>query len=464
MIQLARDAFVPPGADRPEIGAEFALSDISPGMGDLPVSTSVTLRPLALTNRRTVGGPVSQQLLAGYFAVALIGWLAATVAAVVAAGDLAAGRPLAAAPVLAVHLLALGVLPFAVSGASFHLLPVMLRNDLPSQRALWVALPLLAGGFLVASGLGREAQPVVWVGAAMATCGLAIVLAEVLTLVVRAPRGRTLIASRLGVALACTHVVAALCLGALIFAHDRPFAGLSYERWLLIHLHVALLGWIALLILTVGRNLAPMLAQAPAAPQRPRPVEELALVAGLWLLLAGIGTRERAFTLAGGVLVVLAIGRFAALMLRVARSRRGPFEAPLAHLLIGGFFLAQAAGCGLAAAAGAGGTRLVIGYVVLLLVGWAGGVVVGHLGKLLSLSLWVWWPPGPRPKQAELYRRGLGLLEAGAFAAGVEALALGILIGTAPLARAGASLLVFSAVLTAAGVALTWRRRSRAER
>ena len=433
-------------------------------MGEHPITTPVTLRPLALTNQRAVGGPVSPQLLASYFAVALIGWLAATVAAAFATGDLAAGRPLAAAPVLAVHLVALGVLPFAVSGASFHLLPVMLRNDLPSQRALWLALPLLAGGFLIASGLGRKAQPIVWVGAAMVASGLAIVLAELLTLVVRAPRGRTLIASRLGVTLACSHVVAALCLGAVIFDQDRPFAGLSYQRWLLIHLHVALLGWIALLILTVGRNLAPMLAQAPATPQRRWPIEELALVAGLWLLLAGIGMRERSLTLAGGVVVVLAIGRFAALMLRVMWTRRGPLEAPLAHLLLGGIFLAQAAGCGLAAAAGTGGTRLVSGYVVFLLVGWAGGVVLGHLPKLLSLSLWVWWPPGPRPKQAELYRRWLGLLEAALFAAGVEALALGIVIGTATLARAGASLLVLSAILTVAGVALTWQRRSRTER
>ena len=37
-----------------------------------------------------------------------------------------------------------------------HLLPVMLRNDLPSERALWIAVPLLAGGLLIASGLGRE--------------------------------------------------------------------------------------------------------------------------------------------------------------------------------------------------------------------------------------------------------------------------------------------------------------------
>jgi hypothetical protein len=417
------------------------------------------VRPLPLAEQRAVGGPVSRSLLGAYFGAALAGWLAATAAAVVAADDLAAGRPLAAAPVLAVHLLALGVLPFAVSGASFHLLPVMLRNDLPSQRALWIALPLLAGGPLVASGLGRDAQPVVWMGAAMVTCGLAIVLFEVLILVVRAPRGRMLIASRLGVSLSCAHVVAALCLGALIFAHDAPFGGLSYGRWLLIHLHVALIGWIALLILTVGRSLVPMLAMAPSAPPRAWPLEELALVAGLWLLLIGIGTRERALTVAGAVAVVLAIGRFGALMLRVARARRGRLEAPLVHLLVGGFFLAQAAGFGIAAAAGADGKRLVSGYVVLLLVGWAGGVVVGHVGKLLSLSLWVWWPAGPRPKQAQLYTRRLGLVEAGAFAVGVETLAVGVVIGNAPAAQTGAAILCASAVLAAVGAADTWRRR-----
>jgi hypothetical protein len=421
----------------------------------------VTLRPLPLSERRAVGGPVPRSLVASYFAVALTAWLAATAAGIVAAGDLAGGRPLASAPVLAVHLIALGVLPFAVSGASFHLLPVMLRNDLPSQRALWIALPLLTGGLFVASGLGREAEPLVWAGAALVTCGLAIVLGEIFTLVVRAPRGRMLIASRLGVALSSAHVVAALCLGALIFSQDAAFGGLSFGRWLLIHLHVALLGWIALLILTVGRNLGPMLAQAPAAPQRAWPLEELALVVGLWVLLVGIGTRERAITLVGAVAVVLAVGRFATLMLRVARTRRGSLEAPLAHLLIGGFFLAQAAGFGVAVALGADSARVVSCYVVLLLVGWAGGVVLGHLGKLLSLSLWVWWPPGPRPKQADLYPRGLGLCEAVAFAVGVEALAIGVLAGKAPLARTGAGVLCASAVLAVVGAALTWQRRSR---
>lgn len=424
-------------------------------------SNLITLRSLPLTERRAVGGPVRRGLLAAYFGVALVCCLAATIAAIVAAPDLAAGRPLASSPVLAVHLLTLGLLPFAVSGASFHLLPVMLRNDLPSQRALWFALLPLGGGLLVASGLGRDAEPLVWTGAAMVACGLGIVLVEVVTLVARAPRGRTLITSRLGVGLSGAHVVAALCLGAVVFSKDAPFAGLSYGRWLLIHLHIALLGWIALLIITVGRNLGPMLAQAPAAPPRRWPLDEFALVTGLWLLLAGIGMESQPLTLAGAVIVVLTLARFALLMLRVAGTRRGPLEAPLVHVLIGGLFLAQAAGVGFAIAAGADSVHMVSGYVVLLLVGWAGGVVLGHVGKLLSLSLWVWWPPGPRPKQAELYPRTLGLTAAAAFAVGVESLAIGAFVDSPPLARAGASVLCGSALLSIAGAALTWRRRSR---
>src|SRR5581483_10302632 len=145
----------------------------------------------------------------------------------------------------------------------------------------------------------------------------------------------------------------------------------------------------------------------------------------------------RAATLAGGAVVLAAAGWFVALTLRTARLRRGPLEGPLAHALAGGLLLVQAAAFGLAAAGGAGGLRLDVAYVILLLGGWAAGVVVGHVGKLLSLSLWVWWPPGPRPKQAELYPRRLALVAAGAFAAGIETLALAVLAGSAVAARSG---------------------------
>lgn len=416
---------------------------------------------LSPTERRAVGGPVPMRLLAAWFAVALAAWIAGGVALAWGARDLALGDPLAPVPVLAVHLVALGALPFAVAGASFHLLPVMLRNDLPSIRALRLALPLLLGGPLVAAGLERWSPGLVWVGVAALVAGLAIVALEIGTLLVRAPSGRTLIASRTGVALSLAHALLALVLGALAFDRANAFWGVPYTRWLLVHLHLSLVGWIALLVIAVGRSLVPMLALAPAAGRRRLPVYEAVLVAGLWVLLAGLATASRPATLAGGVVALAAIVRFGLFLTRVARTRRGPIDAPLGHLLAGALFLVQGAVCGLVSASGHGGVRLVEAYVIFLLLGWAAGVVVGHTGKLLSLSLWVWWPPGPRPKQGALHPRRLALVETVAFAAGVETLALGVLAGSTAAARTGAALVTVSAVLAAAVAAEVWRRRPR---
>lgn len=416
-----------------------------------------------LTQARAVGGPVPRRLLAAYFAVALGGLLAAAGAFVAAAPALAAGDPGAAAPVLAVHLLALGFLPPAVTGASLHLLPVMLRNELRRVRLLWASLPLLAAGaWLVAPGVAFTVPALLWPGAALLASGLALVLVELGGLVAGAPRGRMLVASRTGVALSLFHAAAALALGAVVFAHgDEPVLGVVHDRWLLVHLHVAVLGWLALLILTVGRTLVPMLAVAPTAPQRRLPVDELLLVLGLWLLAAGIAA-SRGVAAAGGLLVLLVLGRFGAFVGRVARTRRMELEGPLAHLLAGAVFLLQAAALGFALLAGAvSGVRPVSAYVVLLLLGWAAGVTAGHLPKLLSLSIWVWWPPGPRPKQEALYPRRLARIEALAFALGVEILAAGVWAGSAATARAGAALVGVAALLTTAVAAAVWSRRAR---
>ena len=418
---------------------------------------------LSLTEKRAVGGPVPLRLLASYFGVALLGWLAAAVVLVVAAPDLAAGDTGARAPVLAAHLLALVFLPLAVSGGAFHLLPVMLRNDLRSPRRLWLALPLLAaGGGLTAPGVAFDVPRLLWPGATLVTAGLALVLVELGGLVVRAPRGRMLVASRTGVALSLFHVVAALVLGSLLFSNgDRTVLGVTHDRWLLVHLHVALLGWVAMLILTVGRTLAPMLAVAPTAPGRRAPVDEIALAAGVWLLATGIAI-SRWLAVVGAVVVLLALARFGALVLRVARTRRIELEGPLAHLLAGAAFLLQAAALGFALLAGiAHEERRTGAYVLLLLLGWAAGVTLGHLPKLLSLSLWVWWPPGPRPKQDALYPRRLAQAEAVAFAAGVETLALGAFLGNVAAARAGGALLVVAAALAVAAATGVWTRRRR---
>lgn len=420
-------------------------------------------KTLPLTDGRAVGGPIALGLLASYTAVALAGWTAGAIALLVAAPELAARNPLASQPVLAVHLVALGLLPFAVTGASFHLLPVLLRNNVRHPRRLQAALPLLAAGFLVAPGIAFDRPTLLWPGATLVTAGLALVLSELLGLVHRAPGDRTLVVSRTGVAFTSLHVAAALLLGALVFSRgDDPVAGVGHDRWLLVHLHLAVFGWLTLLIVTVGRTLGPMLALSPAAPPRRYPLSELALTAGLWTLLAGLAAASTPATLAGGCLISLTLAQLARLLTRVARTRRLELEAPLAHLLAGLLFLLQALALGLAILVGAVAPRTgLTAYVILLLLGWASGVTLGHLGKLLSLSLWVWWPPGPRPKQSALYPRRVWLAEAALFAAGVELLAAGALAGSIAIARAGAALLVAAAMLAAAGAGRTWARRPR---
>ncbi len=410
---------------------------------------------------RAVGGPIALGLLASFVAVALAAWLATAIVLLLAAPDLAGRAVYAPRVLLADHLFALGVLPFAVTGASFHLLPVMLRNDVGRPRLLRAALPLLGGGFLVADGVAYNRGLQLWLGAALLGAGLLLVLWELLGLAVRAPGDRTLVVSRVGVALAGLHAAAALALGAAVFDHGyASFGGVPHDRWLLVHLHLAVLGWLTLLIVSVGRTLGPMLALAPTAPVRTVPATEVALALAIWTLLAGLASGSHPASLAGAGLVLVALADFGRQMIRIARSRRLALEAPLAHLLAGVAFLLQAAALGLAMLAGAvdpytGATS----YVVLLLLGWAGGVTLGHLGKLLSLSLWVWWPPGPRPKQEALYPRTVWLAEAGAFAVGTELLAVAPLVRSAALAYAAGATLAVAAVLAAAGALSTWRSR-----
>jgi hypothetical protein len=408
-----------------------------------------------------VGRPAPWPLVSAAFLLALVGWLAATAASIAAAPDLGAGRFGAELPVLAVHLAGLVFFPFAVTGAASHTLPVMLRNDLQSVPRLWLALPLLGGGAPLAAGIAADVEALVWCGVTLVTAGLALVLRELAGVVAGAPKGKMLVASRAGVALSAFHLVAAFVLGAAVFSSGSPTVlGVPYERMVLVHLTLAGLGWLTLLILAVGRTLAPMLALAPAAPARRLPSLELAFTGGLWLLLAGVSAALDPLTAAGGAVVSAALARFGLQVAAVLRTRRlDPVEGPLVHLAVGVLFLAQAAAVGFATLAGAVDPRRgAAAFALTLVVGWAAGVTLGHLGKLLSLSAWSTWPPGPRPKQAALYARRPWRAEALTFTAGIELLAVGILGGWEAVVRGGAAILTASALLAIAGAVITVRR------
>lgn len=407
---------------------------------------------------KQTGRPARFELVAGYFASALICLVAATVALACAVPDLVAGQPTQPRVLLAVHLLALGFLPFAVAGGALHILPVLLRNGGPAWRAR-LALSLLWAGPVLAYGIAAHHSPVVYPAAAVTGAGVLLLLTEVALLVVRAPRGRIVLASRVGVLLSGTHALVAFALGALIFGVGwHPFHGLSSDRLVAIHLNLAVLGWLTMLIVAVGRTLGPMLALAPSAGERRWPVDELLLAAGLWLVLAGIAGLPAAAA-AGSALILIALGRFGLLMNRVRSGHRlRGLEGPIAHFLTGLAFLGQAAAAGLwLLHEHRPSGRVEELYVLFFLGGWAAGITLGHLGKLFSLSAWTSWPPGPRPKQASLYPRRTWLVEALLFASGIEVTADGVLSRSQPVAYLGTAALVASALAAAAGALATWR-------
>jgi hypothetical protein len=402
-----------------------------------------------------VGTPAPYRLVAAYLVSGSLCWLAATLALLHAGRDLAAGAFETPAVLRCVHLIVLGALPFAVAGALLHLGPMMLRAGRPGWRA-WVALPCLWAGPVAATGIADFDERRTTISAVVLAVGAALLLWELALLLVRAPGTRMLLVSRLGVALSALAAVLALALGASLERHGwRPLAGVPHDRLVAIHLTLGVLGWLTLLIVAVGRTLASMLALAPAEPRRRAPVSEAVFAGGLALAVGGLAAGSAWLSTAGALVLAAVLGRFAALLVRVARENRlARPEAPLVHFLIGVVCLVEA---GVAIAfllAGHRSARL-HELAALLLLGWATGVTLGHVGKLLAVSAWTWWPPGPRPKQAAFYPWSLWFAEAVAFGLGLQLVAAGVLAESQALLDAGAGLLVAAGALAVGGCART---------
>ena len=419
---------------------------------------SRAMRPLRMAE---TGQPAPFRLGAPAYLVAFGGWIVAAALLLGSAGELTALAVSEGGPVGAAHAIGLVFFPFAVAAAAWQLLPVMLRND-PSRPALrWVVLGLLVGGLPLAVGVATDRAALAAFGSVVLASGLVLLLAELASLVRGAPSGRLLVVSRVAVALAGANAAAAFILGAVVLSDGGPEPlGVPYERLLLVHVSLALIGWLTVLIAAVGRTLVPMLGLSAAARPRRAPLAELTLVAGLWLFVAGVAGSVDALVATGVVVMLGGLAAPARLFARVAISGTiGVREGPVAHVALGLVFLAQAALLALAAAAGSlSDRRAAIAGVLFLGIGWAVGVIVGHAGKLISLSGWGSWPPGPRPRQADLYPRAVWQVEVVLFAVGVELLAGGVALDAETAARAGGVLLV-AAALVALGAALETVRR-----
>jgi cbb3-type cytochrome oxidase subunit 1 len=357
------------------------------------------------------------------------------------------------------HLLSLGWITMTIMGAAFQLVPVALETTLYSERlAWWQFWMMLAGatGMVAHFWLGRHPGMAMSAGVVLVAVGLFV-----------ANLGRTLwqlprwdiVALHVAAALAYLLIVALL---GNLMALDKifDFLGGQVLRTIHAHAHLAVIGWITMMIFGASYKLIPMFSLAEPRGERIARFEFWLLNAGLlglfWTILAA-----SPWAPVFAVLIVAAVGLFLWEMRQILRTRRRPrldwglrhavsAMAHLAVLSLLGLWLVTGWRLGEEMAA-----RLAFGYGVLALLGWVSVMIIGMTYKIIPFLVWhhrysdlVGERPVPaathllnnRAVQAEYWLLHVGIL----------ATVVGVVLESARVIQVG------TIVLGLAGAAFTW--------
>ncbi len=294
-----------------------------------------------------------------------------------------------------VHLLTIPWLTGSILGSFYIVGPLVLRAAMPVGKGDWIAFSSFAAG-----AVGMVGH--FWIGTYDGMAWSAgMVTGAVAWVAVRAWRGLPGSPARwpvtLHVALAFANFLAAATLGILIGVdRSRGFLGISPLAAMFAHLHLAAVGWVAMMVVGLSYRLIPMIL--PAAMPTGR-----SLAASAVLIEAGVVTLA-ATLLSGGTIVwpgaLLIVGGFACFVaqIRIAVARRMPRPPALpardwstwqTHAAF--VWLLVAAALGVSLAAGVGDERrltIMWLYGVAGLVGFLAQIVTGMQGRLVPLYAW----------------------------------------------------------------------------
>ena len=401
--------------------------------------------------------PPSPAVPLGYMVIAVLAFVLAAVAlpgvAPALTGHYYHPRVLALA-----HTVTLGWITLTIVGATYQLVPIILKRPVASERLGRWALPAFALGVIGVVGHFWIAE---WRGFVCSAALLAVAaLIHVVNMgvgVVRAPSSFP--ARMMGVALAglALTVLFGSALGA-----DRVWAILPGELFprLHAHVHLALLGFVLPMVLGVAAHVYPMFLHAPEPAGVGARVQLAGIVAGVPILVAGLLAGARPAICAGAILVAAATLTHVGWVLRMVRARKdAALDWPLRFLLAGALALVPATAMGLALAADlVAGPRMALAYAVLALGGWASLTIVGMLLKIVPFLVWylVYAPQAgrrPVPALAQLsWRAG----EAAVFALlvpGIALLAVAVALGDVDVIRAAGVVVALGALAFAATMA-----------
>jgi hypothetical protein len=350
------------------------------------------------------------------------------------------------------HVLALGWITLAIFGATYQLVPVVIERPLWSDRVARWQLPAFAAGIAGMVGhfwLGRW-DGLAWAAGVVGAGALAHVVNVALSLRGLTPwtftarcvvlaLGGLVLTGAFGITLAATH-------GQSLFP-GGPLGTLHA------HFHLALLGWIAPMILGVAARVYPMFLAATDPGGASAWIQIGGLGLGVLAIVGGLLLERSALLVPGALSVAGALAVHAVWVGRLVRQRRRPrLDWGLRLALTGTACGVPATALGLALALDVvAGPQAALTYAILGLGGWVSLTIAGMMLKIVPFLVWyrVYAPyvgRQPVPTLAQLSWLAGERLAYGGLTGGVLLLA-GAVAAAVPAAIATAGLVVATGAL-----------------
>jgi hypothetical protein len=398
-----------------------------------------------------------------HFTAAVLFLVLGAAGVVVIAPELAAGAYPSPRVVGVTHLFTLGWITTSIMGALYQFLPVALGEPIRSVPAAHISFMLYVPGFAVfVLGLLTGAPTPMTVGAVALGLGVLLFATNLAATLWRSTRRDVTWWALAGADL---FLVVTLTLG-LALAGNLRWGYLGQARLTAIgtHLHVALGGWVLLVMVGVAHRLLPMFLLSHGAGDRFARAAVALLAAGAGILALG----HHGPPVVSRWLPAVLLGAGLAAFLLQAREFYGHRHRPA---LDPGMRLAAAAlgllAAGLALAGPAvlsGGTpHLATAYVLVLVLG-ISLFVAAHYYKIVPFLVWYhrFGPlvgKQPVPSIGELYSHRQATAAGALLVLGTLTLAASVAMGARPGTRIGAVLLAAGVVLEA-GQMLALARRT----
>jgi hypothetical protein len=398
-----------------------------------------------------------------HFAAALLFMLAGSAGVVLISGDLANGAYLSPRVAGVTHLFTLGWITTSIMGALYQFLPVTLGKPIRSVRLAHASFALYVPGLCAfVGGLVVFRTTLMLAGAATFGTGVLLFVGNVAA-TLRASERRDV--TWWALACAAAFLVITLVLGLALAGNLRwGYLGAGRGTSLGVHLHVALAGWVLLVMIGVGHRLLPMFLLSHGAGDRFAKAAVALVAAGAGVLaFLHHGPRLVSFWLPA---VLMASG-CAAFLLQArafyARRHRRVLDPGMRLAAAALSLLGVALVLAMPVLLSVANARLSTAYVLSVLLAFS-LFVAAHYYRIVPFLVWYhrFGPLAgrrPVPRVSELYSARTATAAAAALTIGAAGLVCAVLVGVPALARTSALVFACGVVIESAQMMTLWRIR-----